>query len=226
MRGVDSGPVSARRPVDRAALTGSPFFCVELLEDRDIQIAFGQDLFQTHVLKFQRLKAFHDAGFLMTKVLTPCLDDRITDLIRFARFSRCRACGPLHAGTRGASFGAARRDPRQNGAYYGQRQDAALSTVPRSADSSVRPIQTCCGRVVSPLFTLGSELFTLPWSLTYRLDRSSAGGQARTDCVLDGLGTNHPSALAGEGVAPSFRTGAQLAGVDRVSITRPNRSDV
>lgn len=81
----------ARRPVVRAEPTGSPFFCVDLLENLEVQISLGEELLQSAVLKLQCLQALDIGRFHLAEMLTPGTDGGVADFVLLGSLGHRRA---------------------------------------------------------------------------------------------------------------------------------------
>jgi hypothetical protein len=72
---------------------GSPFFCIDLLEHRDVQIALGQQLLQLRVLGFECLQTLDIAGGEFTEMLASGVNRLFAELVLLGSFGHRRAVG-------------------------------------------------------------------------------------------------------------------------------------
>ena len=75
----------------RADPAGSPFFCVDLLEHRDVEVALGKKALQPCVLGFERSKALHIGGRQLTEVLAHFLLDLCSEARTAVEYVRAGA---------------------------------------------------------------------------------------------------------------------------------------
>lgn len=70
---------------------GLTIFCLDFLEDRDVQIPLAKEFFQAVFLKLQGLEPFDVGRLLQAEVRAPGVNGRAADLVLLGGFCRCRA---------------------------------------------------------------------------------------------------------------------------------------